>query len=102
VNELGGITRIFKQDRLNQERKAMPKARVTIVLEFELDRNNYTYDHETGGKLSKDKIEALTGQQMLDMEKLYLKDGETDLSEILANVEIDTNDEDQVKWELVD
>jgi hypothetical protein len=77
----------------------MPSARVTIVVEYPLEKENYRNDPDTGAKLTDEALDKLTGQQMLDMEKESLETGEISLAEIVENVD---EDDVEVTWELVD
>ena len=76
----------------------MPRARVTIVTEFDLVKDHYRYNGDRA--LSDEEVEALTPQQMMELEKSYLEDGSSSLEELVANA--DTDFEDGVKWELVE
>jgi hypothetical protein len=50
----------------------MPKARITIVHEYELKRDNYRFNPDTGEDLSKEELEAMTATQMVAFDLQFL------------------------------
>ena len=95
MNEIGNMTKAIEGDK----DKECPRARVTVVLEFDLDSKNYRYDSANDRDLSEDEIKALTPEQMLEMEKNNLVDGIYGIDELLDD--LDYADEKQVKWEVI-
>ncbi len=80
----------------------MPKAKITITKVIELERSDYRYDPETGSSRTDEEVAKLTCQQMIDMNKKFLIDGDYDVLELLTDNGLDYEDEDQFKMELVD
>jgi hypothetical protein len=82
----------------------LPRARITIVHEFDLSKVNYRY---SGGPkhddaLTEEEYEALDGKKMLELEKSFLETHLTDISDILADFDPSRDESDSVKWELVE
>jgi hypothetical protein len=105
VNETGNVTKAMEADKGEEQESKVEEAlvEITIRMKYEFDPSNYEKGYDKDGNevdLDAEQQAALTKEDMLRIDKLYIVKGNYSLSEFLDYG--DYNGEDDVTFKLVE